>query len=396
MQKGSFSFVLVHGFLDAGEIWRPVVDAVSPIVGGEWITSDLPGMGTRWQDVGPFTLARFSEELGTYIDGCRLPVILIGHSMGTQLVELAARLRPDQVRGLLLLSPIPLTGTHMPPEMFDALATSGGDLEGQRAVRRGNMGQPADPTVLERLIALGYNVRRDATQAIVAAWNEGVAEGRAPSAFAGPVLVATGDADPFTTRDTAAAVAARFTEASEEVLPGCGHWPHAERPGLVAALIVRFVAFLSADADSTSQNSASGWTTAFTKRRPKYLQRFWRRPSYSKPACLLASYKAASAFRQYSPPGAVFTRLTAGSGLYQALDFTRRTMDGDRIYTEWQARFGGGERVAGITILTTDAAGEISTIAIHHRPLPSALRFFAELGRALVGKLEPDLFYSAK
>jgi hypothetical protein len=71
-------------------------------------------------------------------------------------------------------------------------------------------------------------------------------------------------------------------------------------------------------------------------------------------------------------------------------------MDGDRIYTEWQARFGGGERVAGITILTTDAAGAISTIAIHHRPLPSALRFFAELGRALVGKVEPDLFYSAK
>jgi hypothetical protein len=37
MQKGAFSFVLVHGFLDAGEIWRPVVDAVSPIVGGEGV-----------------------------------------------------------------------------------------------------------------------------------------------------------------------------------------------------------------------------------------------------------------------------------------------------------------------------------------------------------------------
>jgi pimeloyl-ACP methyl ester carboxylesterase len=84
MHKKFFSFVLVHGFLDAGEIWRPVVDAVSPIVDGEWITPDLPGMGTRWQDAGPFTLARFSEELGTYIDGCRSPVILIGHSMGSR------------------------------------------------------------------------------------------------------------------------------------------------------------------------------------------------------------------------------------------------------------------------------------------------------------------------
>jgi len=46
-RKGAFSFILVHGFLDAGVIWRSVVDAVGPIVGGEWITPELPGMGTR-------------------------------------------------------------------------------------------------------------------------------------------------------------------------------------------------------------------------------------------------------------------------------------------------------------------------------------------------------------
>jgi uncharacterized protein (DUF302 family) len=49
-------------------------------------------------------------------------------------------------------------------------------------------------------------------------------------------------------------------------------------------------------------------------------------------------------------------------------------------------RLGGGERVAGITILTTDAAGAITNIAIHQRPLPGLLRFSAELNRALAGK----------
>jgi hypothetical protein len=57
-------------------------------------------------------------------------------------------------------------------------------------------------------------------------------------------------------------------------------------------------------------------------------------------------------------------------------------------------RLGGGERVAGITILTTDAAGAITTIAIHHRPLPGLLRFSAELNRALAGKIELDFFNS--
>jgi hypothetical protein len=92
----------------------------------------------------------------------------------------------------------------------------------------------------------------------------------------------------------------------------------------------------------------------------------------------------------------VQTILAAASGLYETLDFTRRTVDGDRTYMEWEARLVGAERAAGITILTADAAGKIYAIAIHHRPLPSALRFSAELGRALAGRSEPDLLQSAQ
>jgi hypothetical protein len=55
---------------------------------------------------------------------------------------------------------------------------------------------------------------------------------------------------------------------------------------------------------------------------------------------------------------------------------------------------GSDLRAAGITILTTDAAGAITNIAIHHRPLPGLLRFSAELNRALAGKIEPYLFNS--
>jgi pimeloyl-ACP methyl ester carboxylesterase len=387
MQKGTFSFVLVHGFLDAGEIWRPIVGAVSPIWGGEWMAPDLPGMGMRWQDGGPFTLARFGEELATYIDGLQSPVILIGHSMGAQLVELAARLRPERVRGLVLLSPIPLAGTHMSSETFNALASSGGDIEAQRVMRQGLTAQPADSAVLEWLIALGRNVRRDTTHALVAAWNEGLPEGRTPSVFTGPVLVAAGAADGFTTQEMAASVAARFTGASEELLPGCGHWPHAERPALVAALIARFVASLSASAEPTSQSGAKGWTSAFIEHSSKIFADTLA-PSVMFEASVLA--------RVVQGRERVQTILTAASGLYEALDFTRRTVDGDRTYLEWEAKFGGGEHVAGVTILTTDAVGKISAIAIHHRPLPNTLRFSAQLGHALTGKIEADLFYSAQ
>ena len=87
------------------------------------------------------------------------------------------------------------------------------------------------------------------------------------------------------------------------------------------------------------------------------------------------------------------TILGVASRLYEALEFTRRAKDGDRTYLEWEARLHGGERVAGVTILTTDASGMIAAIAIHHRPLPGELRF--SLRRDLAGKIEADLFYGA-
>jgi len=91
----------------------------------------------------------------------------------------------------------------------------------------------------------------------------------------------------------------------------------------------------------------------------------------------------------------VATILGAASRLYEALEFTRRAQDGDHSFMEWEARLHGGERVSGITILTTNAGGKIVGIAIHHRPLPGLLRFSAELRRALAGKIEPELFYDA-
>ena len=89
----------------------------------------------------------------------------------------------------------------------------------------------------------------------------------------------------------------------------------------------------------------------------------------------------------------VQTIMGAASRLYAALEFTHRATDGNRSFLEWEAKLHGGERVSGITILTSDANGKIASIAIHHRPLPGVLRFSAELRQSLVGKIEPDLFY---
>jgi hypothetical protein len=110
------------------------------------------------------------------------------------------------------------------------------------------------------------------------------------------------------------------------------------------------------------------------------------RRSYLKQAFSLAVWRGASASKPYSALPVASTRRWSSPVAPK---------DGDRTYLEWEARLHGGERVAGVTILTTDASGMIAAIAIHHRPLPGALRCSRELRRDLAGKIEADLFYGA-
>jgi esterase len=194
-----------------------------------------------WAAEGPFTLPRYAEDIAALIDRVKGPVVLVGHSMGAQIVELAAARRPKNVAGLLLLSPVPLGGVHGPLGITRALAATGGDVEAQRKARRQLMAQLPDPSTLEFLTGLGRNIKREVTEALVKAWNEGVAEGRMPSVFDGPVLVATGDKDPFVTAAMSMDVSMRFPNASRIPVAGAGHWPQAERPQSVAKIISDFI-----------------------------------------------------------------------------------------------------------------------------------------------------------
>jgi pimeloyl-ACP methyl ester carboxylesterase len=105
--------ILVHGFLDSGEIWRPVMNILGIPAAG-WITPDLPGMGELTNTERPFILHGYSDVVTASIDRVGGAVVLVGHSMGAQIVELAALRRPQSVLGLLLLSPVPLAGAHAP------------------------------------------------------------------------------------------------------------------------------------------------------------------------------------------------------------------------------------------------------------------------------------------
>lgn len=83
-------------------------DATVALLGGHArvLVFDRPGTGGSGPALAPPTLAREVEVLDAVLDGSG-PAVLIGHSMATMHVEAFARLRPDRVRGVVLLDPDP-------------------------------------------------------------------------------------------------------------------------------------------------------------------------------------------------------------------------------------------------------------------------------------------------
>ena len=85
--------------------------------------------------------------------------------------------------------------------------------------------------------------------------------------------------------------------------------------------------------------------------------------------------------------------MQTASTMYEHLTFFAQAKSEGRTWLEWKARTFSGLELAGVTVLEINAAGRITSIGIHHRPLEGLLKFSAELGRRVEGKIDRSHFY---
>ncbi len=383
--SGAYAVVFVHGFLDAAPVWDDVVARLSGI---ECVQLDLAGMGERKNEGGPFSLDRFATDVGAVVDAIGKPFVIVGQSMGAQVAELVAAQRPDRAAGLVLQTPVPLRGVGLSTDGLAPFHALGGNREAQIAVRRQlTVGQAADK--LQRLAEQGFEVRSDVVTTLVDTWNAGHPDGADPSRYQGAVLVVNGVDDGFVTSDLIAKVIARFPEATTASVAKAGHWPHAEQPAAVFALLSGFIG--SVNWAATSGNTVAnvkpqGWTNAFAQKSAD---------TFADAFDDYVVLEASVLMRPVEGITQVKTVMSTASKIYEALAFTHEAVNGQRNYLEWQAQAFGGMKLRGITVLTKNDAGKIIRVAIHHRPLAAALRFSAELRERLHGQIDSDHFYTA-
>jgi len=239
-RTGARAILFVHGFQDDHRVWEPLLESLLAR-DFEIVRLDLAGMGDRAGDPGPYTLERHAEDVASAVRALDKQVVLVGQSMGAQVVELAASRCPDRVDGLVLITPVPLAGTHMPAEVV-AQFKSGGDPAQAPGEARKQLMVTVTQALVDRFSRSTALIRGEVVPQLVDAWDQGHADGLAPTRFRGPVLVMSGAGDWFISAEVVAkAVEPRFPQAQRAVIAHSGHWPHAEQP---AATAQRLDAFL--------------------------------------------------------------------------------------------------------------------------------------------------------
>lgn len=99
------TLVFLHYWGGAARTWQPVIDRLP---GRSTLSIDARGWGRSRQLPGPYNLRQLAQDTRNIIaDAAVRDYVLVGHSMGGKVAQLAAADRPTGLVGLILIAPAP-------------------------------------------------------------------------------------------------------------------------------------------------------------------------------------------------------------------------------------------------------------------------------------------------
>ncbi|HVN42447.1 MAG TPA: alpha/beta hydrolase [Steroidobacteraceae bacterium] len=112
--------VLLHGFMDCGETFQFLVDAMPE--GRRFVAPDWRGFGRSGWSAAGYWFPDYFADLEALLDdlGLTSPVTLVGHSMGGNVAMMYAGLRPERVGAVVNLEGfgLPRTRPQQAPERY--------------------------------------------------------------------------------------------------------------------------------------------------------------------------------------------------------------------------------------------------------------------------------------
>lgn len=241
------TIVFVHGYLDGAGVWGRVIDKLA-LPGWDFATIGLQPANSPSASSQEL-LQQYAQQVLTLLSGVPAPghgpVVLVGHSMGGQIAELAAQRLGDALAGLVLVTPAPLGGYPLPAAVMERFVLRAG-MTDVAAIKEGkrSLGVTLDEDALDTLARSTAAMSQYAALEQLRAWTGGHPAGNRPSDVDAPVLTVATD-DTFFTAELLARGAERFRRSSMRRIAGAGHWPQLEQPAALAETISTFVQSLA-------------------------------------------------------------------------------------------------------------------------------------------------------
>lgn len=164
--KGDTTLLFVHGSFIDMNYWSAQAEYFKSQY--RVITVDLPGHGKSGKNRSTWTIQEYGKDVCSLIDELHLKnVILIGHSMGGDVIlEVAARC-PDSVKGFIGIENFKNAGTEMPQEVqkqFDYILQMlklDFTNASEKFARQGLLSGSTNKAIVDRVVADYRNMDKD-------------------------------------------------------------------------------------------------------------------------------------------------------------------------------------------------------------------------------------------
>jgi pimeloyl-ACP methyl ester carboxylesterase len=150
---GAPALVFVHGWSCDRSYWDSQLDAFSPDY--KVVAVDLAGHGESALDRKDWSIAAFGGDVAAVVKKLRLTrVILIGHSMGGDVIAEAARQLPGRVVGMIWVDVYKQIGPGRSPDSVQAFVARMRPhfVDSTRALVRSMFIPASDPALVERIV----------------------------------------------------------------------------------------------------------------------------------------------------------------------------------------------------------------------------------------------------
>jgi len=238
---GDRTALLIHGWAVCGDIWSPVLDAW-PADGPRLLAPDLRGTGWSSKPVDGYTLDNYAADIIALIDKLELrDIVLVGHSMGGTIAMKVALARPDHLRKLVLISPVPAGGVPFKAEEIAFFRSLGGTRAGSEQVLAMMMARRPSQAAFERAVVGTGSVLEEAFYGGFDAWRTANFADQVGKISA-PTIVLGGEKEqPLSPEVLQAAVVAPIPGATFELLPDVSHYPQLECTEHLTARLRAFI-----------------------------------------------------------------------------------------------------------------------------------------------------------